>query len=104
MKNHYVVLGLTSSASASEIRKAFRRLARKIHPDVNDDADAAEQFIKVAEAYAVLGNEVKRKAYDASRSKMSVAFIDELLESTRRSRCKVCPTCHGEGFISDELA
>ena len=101
MKNFYAVLGVTPSSSAIDIRRAFRRLARKFHPDVNDADDAADKFIEVAEAYAVLGNEVKRKAYDASRSKLSVAFIDELIESTRHSRCKVCPTCHGEGFVDD---
>jgi len=61
----YETLGVAKTASADEIRKAYRKLARKNHPDVNPgDASAEAAFKKIAAAYDVLSDEVKRKAYD----------------------------------------
>ena len=62
--NYYQLLGLTSGASADEIRKAYRKLARKYHPDVNKADDAATKFSEIQEAYDVLSDAEKRKAYD----------------------------------------
>lgn len=64
-KDYYKVLGLEKSASAADIKKAFRKLARKHHPDVNpNDKDAAERFREINEAYEVLSDQEKRKIYD----------------------------------------
>lgn len=61
----YKVLGVSKSASADEIRKAYRKLARENHPDVKkDDAQAAERFKQIQEAYAILGDAKKREQYD----------------------------------------
>jgi DnaJ-class molecular chaperone len=60
----YEVLGVKRGASAEEIRKAYRSLARKYHPDVNKAADAAERFTEIQDAYEILSNEEQRKAYD----------------------------------------
>jgi molecular chaperone DnaJ len=61
----YAVLGVPRTASAEEIKSAFRGLARKYHPDVNkDDADAEEKFKELAQAYAVLSDDSKRREYD----------------------------------------
>jgi curved DNA-binding protein len=61
----YKTLGVTRSASADEIRKAYKKLARKYHPDVRPgDKDAADQFKKVQQAYSVLGDAEKRVQYD----------------------------------------
>lgn len=67
-KDYYDVLGVDEDASASAIKKAYRELARKHHPDRNpDDPDAEERFKEIQEAYAVLSNDEKRQEYDARR-------------------------------------
>src|SRR5947209_10193434 len=64
-KNYYEILGVKKSASADEIRKAFRKLARKHHPDVNPgDKSAEEKFKAISEANDILSDPKKRKIYD----------------------------------------
>ncbi len=63
-RDHYDVLGVDRGASAKAIRKAYRRLARQYHPDVNKSADAATRFAEMQEAYDILSDAEKRKAYD----------------------------------------
>src|SRR5499433_3243732 len=64
-KDYYGVLGVKKTATAEEIRKAFRKLARKYHPDVNPgDKKAEEKFKEISEANDVLSEEKKRKIYD----------------------------------------
>ena len=63
-RDYYEVLGLSKGASTAEIKSAFRKLAKKYHPDLNKEPDAAEKFKEVQEAYDVLGDEQKRKTYD----------------------------------------
>lgn len=65
-EDYYKLLGLERGASDKEIRKAFRRLALKYHPDKNKDPDAQAHFIKIAEAYEVLSNRDKRAHFDTS--------------------------------------
>lgn len=64
--DHYATLGVARTASADDIKRAYRRLARRYHPDANpDDPDAAERFKEVSRAYEVLSDPVKRQRYDA---------------------------------------
>src|SRR6204780_1841732 len=65
-KDYYGLLGVKKTATADDIRKAFRKLARKYHPDVNPgDKKAEERFKEISEANDVLSDEKKRKVYDA---------------------------------------
>ena len=67
-KDYYRVLGVPEKASEAEIKKAYRRLAKKYHPDANpDDTTASERFKEVGEAYGVLGDAEQRKKYDQMR-------------------------------------
>ena len=64
-RDYYEVLGVSKDASESEIKSAFRKLAKKYHPDLNkDDPTAADKFKEAQEAYEVLSDEQKRKQYD----------------------------------------
>ena len=70
-KDYYEILGVARDASASAIKSAYRKLARKYHPDVNKSSDAQEKFKDINEAYEVLGDENKRKRYDQLGSSWS---------------------------------
>ncbi|WP_459615219.1 DnaJ C-terminal domain-containing protein [Bordetella sp. 2513F-2] len=63
-KDYYGILGVANTASDDEIRRAYRRLARRYHPDVSKESDAEARMRDVNEAYAVLGDPEKRAAYD----------------------------------------
>jgi hypothetical protein len=65
-QNHYEILGLWRDASEAEIRRAYRHLAMRHHPDVNSDPEAEARFRAVNEAYDVLSRPAKRAAYDAT--------------------------------------
>jgi molecular chaperone DnaJ len=63
-RDYYQVLGVPRTANADELKKAYRRLARQYHPDVNKSPEAEEQFKEINEAYEVLSDDQKRAAYD----------------------------------------
>ncbi len=64
MNDYYADLGVARGASAEEIKRAYRKAARRLHPDVNSGPEAEEQFKKVSQAYDVLGDPDKKRGYD----------------------------------------
>lgn len=67
MKDYYTILGIQPEASQAEIKRAYRRIVQQVHPDVNPDPQAQELIKAVNEAYAIVGNEEKRRLYDDQR-------------------------------------
>jgi hypothetical protein len=66
-QDYYAILGLTPAATLADIKRAYRRLARQHHPDTNKNPDAARRFRQITEAYEVLSDPARRKAYDQTR-------------------------------------
>src|ERR1700731_453557 len=74
-KDYYKTLGVGKTAKPAEIKTAYRKLARKYHPDSNQgDAKAEERFKEISEAYSVLSDEKRRKEYDEARSLFGGGF------------------------------
>jgi molecular chaperone DnaJ len=76
LSDHYDVLGVSKNASSEEIKKAYRKLARELHPDVNPSEQAQERFKSVTHAYEVLGDDQSRRNYDLGGSEASFGFGD----------------------------
>lgn len=81
MKDYYAQLGLSPDATADSVKSAYRRKAAQFHPDRNPDPLAAEKFRAAQEAYEVLADAERRKAYDDSRRR---SLIDDPLASARQ--------------------
>ena len=82
-KDYYATLGVPKTASAKEIKQAFRKMARKYHPDVNPGDKAAEsRFKEINEAYKVVGDADKRKKYD----ELGIELEDVRAGAARRRR------------------
>lgn len=78
--NFYVILGVRQQASLDDIKRAYRRLARKFHPDINPgDRAAAQRYREIAEAYEVLSDQARRQAYDSGRL-AAVAAVETSFE------------------------
>jgi molecular chaperone DnaJ len=76
LADHYETLGVQRNASSDEIKKAYRKLARELHPDVNPSEQAQEKFKSVTHAYEVLGDDQSRRSYDSGGSEAGFGFGD----------------------------
>ena len=92
----YAVLGVSSSATGDEIKKQYRRLAKKYHPDSNkSDPKAAERFKEISEAYTVLGDDAKRKQYDDMRKYGGAGGFAEAWRNAAGSQARPRPSASG---------
>lgn len=82
MKNYYLTLGIDKNASHDDIKKAYRRKAKKSHPDVSHSKDSISDFSEIQEAYDILGNENSRIEYDSKSSKKNQTIKSDFNEST----------------------
>lgn len=80
MKDHYAILGVTANATLVEIKTAYRKMASQLHPDKNASLDAPAKFRKVQEAYEILSDADKKKAYDENRRR---SLLDSPIETAR---------------------
>jgi DnaJ-class molecular chaperone len=80
MKDHYATLGLRTSATLADVKKAFRQQASAHHPDRNNSPEAPARFRAVQEAYEVLSDPVKRKTFDDNRQRN---LLDSPIDTAR---------------------
>ena len=76
-KDYYEVLGVSKNASDAEIKSAFRKLAKKYHPDVSKEPDAAEKFKEAQEAYSVLSDKDKRSKYYQMKDMVKMIILKQ---------------------------
>jgi DnaJ-class molecular chaperone len=84
-RDHYATLGVAANATAESIKTAYRKKATQFHPDKNPSPDAATRFREVQEAYEVISNPERRKAYDDYRQR---SLIDDPLAVAREIAAK----------------
>ncbi len=81
MKNYYEILGVKRDATLEEIKKAYRELVRRFHPDVGESSDV-ERFLEVQEAFEVLGSSERRKVYDEKIRQMEHQYHEHHLRES----------------------
>ena len=86
-KDYYIVLGVSRGADIDKIKKAYRTIVKKSHPDMNQSIESKKRFLEVSEAYETLSDEEKRKAYDQELiSRDKVIRVSEVPEGIKRQR------------------
>ncbi|HXF35956.1 MAG TPA: molecular chaperone DnaJ [Actinomycetota bacterium] len=102
-KDYYQVLGVPKNASQAEIKKAYRKLAQRYHPDANPSKEAEERFKEISAAYDVLGDEQKRKRYDEVRQMVASGFGAGFPGAGSRVRVEDATGFGGFGDLDDLL-
>lgn len=105
--DYYKVLGISKSASPADIKKAYRKLARKYHPDVNpNDAEAEAKFKQLSEAYEVLNDPEKRKKYDeyGENWEHAEAYEQARQQQQQGGRSYTYSNQSGQGFGGDDFS
>ena len=88
MQDYYATLGVSRGTEKAEMKRAYRKLARKYHPDVNKEPGAEEKFKEISNAYEVLSDDQKRQIYDQVRA-FSLTASGAAAAHTRRARMDV---------------
>jgi len=96
MKDYYGILGVDKNASPDEIKKAYRKLSKQFHPDVNPEG--AERFKEIAEAYDTLSNPDKKQKYDNPMSNMFTSRQAKRLNWSRPSLTCTSNTARTKAF------
>lgn len=100
LKDYYYFLGVKRDASAEDIKKAYRKLSFKYHPDKNEnDEFFAERFREIKEAYEVVGNEDSRSFYDANSSRSAVSYRSNMPASIKNFTANKIRAQQGEEVI-----
>ncbi len=86
LSNYYKILGIPTSATETELRRAYRILARRYHPDVNPGAQSVERFKLIAEAYGILSDPEKRKQYDLDLKREQANEQEKVFTNFRRQQ------------------
>ncbi|MEZ4937422.1 MAG: DnaJ domain-containing protein [Crocinitomicaceae bacterium] len=86
MKDYYKILELNRSCTCADVRKSYRVLARKLHPDVNDSPDAHEKFIELTEANEVLKDPIRKYKYDILYDRYILNKKSDLKDSNRTKK------------------
>jgi molecular chaperone DnaJ len=102
MKNYYDILGVSESATQADIKKAYRKLSKQYHPDVNPNEE--EKFKEIAEAYEILGDEGKRNDYNHKKNNPFSGGAGGGFDfnSTGGDRT-ICGHCNGNGFVTQRM-
>jgi len=105
MRNYYVVLGVSKGADLDKIKKAYRTVVKKHHPDVTDSQESKRRFLEIREAYETLSDEIKRRQYDKElerkRSSVRVTKVREIIDA-RTSRLNQMESTFSS-FVDDFL-
>ena len=100
-RDYYEVLGVSKTASADEIKRAYRKLARQYHPDANKAADASKKFAEVQQAYDVIGDETARKKYDQFGH--AAENVGDPSEAFRRAQQGAAGGAYGGGVSPEDF-
>lgn len=100
--NLYAILGVGCTATPNEIKSAYRRLARKYHPDVNHDAAAASKFAQISDAYHVLIDDQKRRIYDRT-GEIDIIVITQDNSPAARAARRVYYQAQADKIVNDWL-
>jgi curved DNA-binding protein len=99
-KDYYELMGIKSDASSEDIKKSYRRLARKYHPDLNKEPDAENNFKALGEAYEVLKDPIKRQQYDQMRAS---AHYQDPIQDNQAGRAHTWSEWRGESPTAGEF-
>jgi len=105
-KNYYSILGVDKNATDEDIKKAYRALAKKYHPDVSTEPDAEQRFKDINEAYQTLGDKDKRAMYDMSynnpgQASQGYSYRQNPYANNTYFYGKICPQCHSINNVTN---